>query len=196
MEKKLKKIEKKILKFLEKEDNLREEALKVLREITRKSSYAIKKIHSGDFKKGKKEVENCIKKLKLIKRKLKKYPEIYYQGFLHQAEKEVIEAKATLAIIEKKEIPDIEEFDPVSYLHGICESLGEIRRYLLDSMRKKEKIDFEKYLEIMDEIYTFLLSFQYPDAITRSLRKQIDYARGILEKTRGEITTYYLSGKK
>lgn len=195
MEKKLKRIGKKIWNFLEKEDRVRESSLYKLREILRKSSLSIKKIHQGDFKESKKLINECEKKLKEIKKELKKYPEIYYQGFLHQTEKEVIEAKSVLTIIEKKEVPDIEDFDPVSYLHGICESLGEIRRYVLDRIRKGED-NLEDYLKIMDEIYFFLLNFQFTDSITRSLRKQIDYARGIIEKTRGEITTFYLFRKK
>lgn len=195
MEKKLKRIGKKIWNFLEKEDRVRESSLYKLREILRKSSLSIKKIHQGDFKESKKLINECEKKLKEIKKELKKYPEIYYQGFLHQTEKEVIEAKSVLTIIEKKEVPDIEDFDPVSYLHGICESLGEIRRYVLDKMRRGED-NLEDYLKIMDEIYFFLLNFQFTDSITRSLRKQIDYARGIIEKTRGEITTFYLFRKK
>ncbi|MCM8766827.1 MAG: hypothetical protein NC816_02055 [Candidatus Omnitrophica bacterium] len=196
MKKKLKKLKSKILKFLEDEDKVREESLKVLREITRTAVNSIKKIHQGNLKNSKIEIDNSIKKLKEIKNKLKKYPEIYYQGFLHQSEKEVIEAKALYEIIVNKEIPEINDFDPVSYLHGIAESLGEIRRFILDKMRKGEKENIEKYLEIMDEIYFFILNFQYPDAITRSFRRQIDYARGVIEKTRGEITTYYLFRKK
>lgn len=196
MEKKLEDIRKKIWEFLEEEDKAREKALKNLREILRKSSLSIKKIHQDNLKESKRLIKDCIKKLKKVKENLKKYPEIYYQGFLHQVEKELIEGEITLSIIEKKEIPEPKDFDPISYLHGISESLGEIRRYILDKMRKGSSENLEDYLKIMDEIYFFLLTFDFPDAITRSLRKQIDYARGIIEKTRGEITTYYLFKKK
>ncbi|MCM8772466.1 MAG: hypothetical protein NC926_07315 [Candidatus Omnitrophica bacterium] len=193
---KIGKIKRKILNLLEKEDRVREEGLRSLREITRETANIIRDIHKGDLEKSKIRIGEVVKKLNLIKKKLKKYPEIYYQGFLHQAEKEVIEAKATLNIIEKKEIPEIGNFDPISYLHGLCESLGEIRRYILDRMRENKFDGLEEYLKIMDEIYFFLLNFQYPDAITRTLRKQIDYARNIVEKTRGEITSAYLLRKK
>lgn len=195
MEKKLKKIKEKILKLLEKEDKIREESLRQLREISRDISTSIKNIHYGNLNIASEKIEKNIEKLKEVKKKLKKYPEIYYHGFLHQTEKEVIEAKATLTIIEKKQIPDIEDFDYISYLHGICEAIGEIRRYVLDKMRSGEK-NLEEYLEIMDKIYFFLLNFPYPDAITRSLRRQIDNVRGIIEKTRGEITVYSLINKK
>jgi len=132
----------------------------------------------------------------IFPKKEEKYPEIYYQGFLHQTEKEVIEALTTLKIIKEQDIPEIDSFDPISYLHGISESVGEVRRHLLDKMREGKKCDFENYLKIMDEIYYFLLNFPYNDAITRSLRRQVDYVRTIIEKTRGEITTYYLFKKK
>ncbi|MCM8818801.1 MAG: hypothetical protein NC915_04930 [Candidatus Omnitrophica bacterium] len=196
MKKKLEKIEEKLIKFLDQEDEIREKSLKVLREITRKISSAIKNIHKGQIKESKKDIDACIIKLKKLKKNLKKYPEIYYQGFLHQTEKEVVEAKATLTIIEKKDIPDLDDFDSLSYIHGLAESIGEIRRFILDKMRKEDSKDLDDYLEIMEEIYFFLLNFSYPDAITRSLRKQIDYVRGIVEKTRGEITTFYLFKKK
>ncbi|MCM8804911.1 MAG: haloacid dehalogenase [Candidatus Omnitrophica bacterium] len=196
MERKLKKIGEKIWKFLEEEDRVREKALKSLREISRKTSLSIKKIHQGDLVESKRLIKDCIKKLKRVKENLKKYPEIYYQGFLHQTEKEVIESEITLSIIEKKEISEVGDFDPISYLHGLSESIGEIRRYILDKMRQGETENVEDYLKIMDDIYFFLLTFEFPDAITRSLRKQIDYVRNIVEKTRGEVTTYYLFKKK
>ncbi|MGB9677732.1 MAG: hypothetical protein ACPLZ9_03850 [Candidatus Ratteibacteria bacterium] len=196
MEKKLKKIAEKIYKFLEKEDKIREKSLKNLREILRQSAISIKKIYQGQLKESKEIIEKCIRKLKKVKEDLKKYPEVYYQGFLHQTEKELIEAIITISIIEKKDIPEIGDFDPVSYLHGIAESLGEIRRYILDKMREGSLENIFDYLKIMDNIYFFLLNFQFPDSITRSLRKQIDYARTIIEKTRGEITAYYLLKKK
>ena len=196
MEKKLKKIERKIKKILEEEDEIREKALKDLREILMDSAVSVKLTHKGDFKKAENIINDCIEKLEKIKKILKKYPEIYYQGFLHQTEKEVIEALTTLKIIREKDIPEINSFDPISYLHGISESVGEIRRYLLDRMREGKIDDFEDYLKIMDDIYFFLLNFPYNDSITRSLRRQIDYVRAIIEKTRGEITTYYLFKKK
>ena len=40
----------------------------------------------------------------------------------------------------------------------------------------------------MDEIYSVLVTMDYPDAITNGLRRQTDLARGIIEKTRGDVT--------
>lgn len=198
MREELNKIEKKIIKFLEEEDQIREKSLKFTREIGRTAANSIKKIHQRKFN----EAENLIKKgieiLKDAKKLLKKYPEIYYAGFLHSAEKEIIEALITLSIIRKKEIPNpyTYGFDCISFLHGLCESTGEIKRFILDEIRKGKIFESEKYLEIMDEIYFFLLNFQYPDGITRSLRRQVDYVRKTVESARSEITLAKLTSKQ
>jgi len=188
--KKLEKIREKIETFFKNEDDIRENCIRFCREITRLSSSAIKNIHQGKFKIAEKMLNEGLKILNLTKNNLKNFPEIYFAGFLHSAEKELIEGIVTFNLIYKKEIPNPEKykFDYVSYLHGVAESTGEIRRYLLDNLRRNKTVENEFYLEIMDEIYFFLLSFNYPDAITRSLRKQVDYVRSILEKTRSEIT--------
>ena len=198
MQKNLNKNEKRIIKFLEEEDQTREETLKLTREIGRIAANSIKKIHQRKFS----EAENLIKKgieiLKKAKNLLKNYPEIYYSGFLHSAEKEIIEALITLSIVREKEIPDPYKygFDCVSFLHGLCESTGEIKRFILDEIRKGKTSEPEKYLEVMDEIYFFLLNFQYPDGITRSLRRQIDYVRKTVESARSEITLAKLTCKQ
>lgn len=193
----LDKIAEKIKKFLDEEDAVREQALKSCREIIRLSATAIKKTHQGKLEESEKMINEGREILKLTKEKLGKFPEIYFAGFLHAAEKEIIEASITLCFISNKPLPAPEKynFDSVSYLHGLCESLGELRRYLLDSLRKEKIINSEKYLEIMDEVYYFLIAFHYPDAITRSLRRQVDYVRGILEKTRSDVTSAVIHRK-
>jgi translin len=40
----------------------------------------------------------------------------------------------------------------------------------------------------MDEIYGLLVSMDYPDALTGGLRRSTDSVRGIMEKTRGDLT--------
>jgi len=101
----------------------------------------------------------------------------------------------TLFLIRDKKIPEFKkyDFDIKSFLHGLCESTGEIRRYILDKIRKGKIEGIERYLDIMDEIYYFVLEFQYTDALTRGLRRQVDYMRGIIERTRSEVTSAILS---
>jgi len=192
------KIENKFRKFFEKQENAREKALKFSREIGRISFKAVKKIHEGKLKEAEQDIEKGIEILKKTKEILSEFPEIYYAGFLHSSEKELIEALITLFLIRDKKIPEFKkyDFDIKSFLHGLCESTGEIRRYILDKIRKGEIEGIERYLDIMNEIYYFVLEFQYTDALTRGLRRQVDYMRGIIERTRSEVTSAILSHAK
>jgi translin len=190
-----KKIESKIKKFLQSEDAVREKGLKICREITRLSADSIKKIHQRDMNAAEKGINRGLLLLKEAKATLEKAPEIYYAGFLHHAEKELVEALTTFLLITEKKIPGPDEnnFDYVSYLHGLCESIGELRRYILDEMRTGRTKEAEEILGIMDEIYFLMLNFQFPDGITRSLRRQVDYVRQMLERTRSEVTQAVIS---
>ena len=189
------KIENKFRKFFEKQDGVREKALRFTREIGRISFKAVKKIHEGKLKEAEEDIKKGIEILKKTKKILSEFPEIYYAGFLHSSEKELIEALITLFLIRDKKIPDFEKynFDIKSFLHGLCESTGEIRRYILDKIREGKIDRIESYLDIMDEIYYFVLEFQYTDALTRGLRRQVDYMRGIIERTRSDVTSSILS---
>ncbi len=189
------KIENKFREFFEKQDEVREKALRFTREIGRISFKAVKKIHEGKLKEAEENIEKGLEILKNTKKILSEFPEIYYAGFLHSSEKELIEALITLFLIRDKKIPEFEKynFDIKSFLHGLCESTGEIRRYILDKIREGKIEGIESYLDIMDEIYYFVLEFQYTDALTRGLRRQVDYMRGIIERTRAEVTSAILS---
>ncbi|HOJ40771.1 MAG TPA: haloacid dehalogenase, partial [bacterium] len=136
--------------------------------------------------------------LKKTRKVLVGYPEISFAGFLHNAEKELVEAVVLLRYLSAREIPAPEEFgfDPISYLHGLAESTGELRRYLLDALRRQPDFDGEECLKVMDAIYFFLTNFTFPDALTRSLRRQVDYVRGILEKTRADVTLAVLRSER
>ncbi|MCK9266149.1 hypothetical protein M0P98_04595 [bacterium] len=184
------KLEKKLKTLFDKEDAVREKSLKLSREVGRMAADSIKKIHQRNFKEAEEEIQEALLILKEAKKTLKSCPEIFYAGFLHASEKELAEAVVTFHIIKNGKIPDPDKygFDYKSFLHGMCESNGELRRYMLDEMRKGEIEKCEKMLDMMDDIYYFLLNFQYADAITRSLRRQVDYVRSMLERARSEVT--------
>lgn len=194
----LKNLERKFRNFFEREDTAREESLKLTREIGRLSSKAIMKIHQGKLNQAEKDIQKGIEILKKVKQILKNYPEVYYAGFLHSSEKEIIEAIITLYLIRDGTIPSPEKFnfDIKSFLHGLCESTGEIRRFILDKIREGEIKKIEDYLDLMDEIYYFIAEFQYTDALTRGLRRQVDYMRSIIEKTRADVTSALITFRK
>ena len=76
----------------------------------------------------------------------------------------------------------------MAYLHGLGDAVGELRRYLLDSMRKGDLSRGEEFLAAMDDIYNILVTMDYPDALTGGLRRVTDMVRGVLERTRSDLT--------
>ena len=121
---------------------------------------------------------------------LQEHHDLLHAGFLHDAEKEFAEASTTLAIVTGKSLPDPEPLGVSypAYLNGLGEAVGELRRYLLDNLRRNDISRCEDLLETMDDIYAMLVTMDFPDAVTYGLRRTTDSVRGILEKTRGDLT--------
>ena len=116
--------------------------------------------------------------------------DLLHAGFIHDAQKEFAEASITISIITSRPFPDPESLHVsyAAYLNGMGEAVGELRRYLLDSLRRNDFSRCEEFLSTMDEIYSVLVTVDFPDAITHGLRRTTDSVRGILEKTRGDLT--------
>ena len=119
------------------------------------------------------------------------HPDMLHAGFVHDAEKELTEARITFALITGAEFPTPDEVGvpPSAYLKGMAESIGEMRRHILDLMRKGELARCEELLRAVDDMYYVLVSMDYPDGITFGLRRLTDVARSIIERTRGDFTT-------
>ena len=117
-------------------------------------------------------------------------PDIYYSGYVGNAQTEYAEVSLLRAVLKDSPIPSPHELniDNAAYLNGVGDTIGELRRHILDLIRKGRPADGEKYLDVMDEFYTELMSIDYPDAITHGLRKKTDVARSLIERTRGDLT--------
>lgn len=193
----LENINKKINKKFKALDSAREYAFALHREIIKISSLAIRATHRREFAHAQNLITSAKKKNEELKKNLKKTPEIYYAGFVHDSQKEYAEAQITFALIAGKPIPDHDnlKIDCAAYLNGMGEAVGELRRFILDSLRLSQDTPCENLLSTMDEIYYLLTSVDYPDAITKGLRRTTDIARSLLERTRGDLTTY-LTQKK
>ena len=169
----------------------REAGLSRSREAIRNSANAIRAVHRGEFETAETLAGKAGQQVAEAKTALREHPDILYAGFVHDAEKEYVEARVTLAIIgDKGAIPTPEELGAgiPAYLNGLAESVGELRRYLLDSLRSGDLERCEECLAVMDEIYGALVTFDYPDAMTGGLRRTTDNVRGILERTRGDLS--------
>ena len=187
---KLDKVGSRIKKSLDNKDKSREKGLPLTRKVIRFSSEIIKMAHRGQLQESRKLLEEAGKILREAQKSLEKYPDIYYGGFLQSAEKEYAEATITLALIKKQSLPSPEvlKIGETSYLRGMGEAIGEMRRYILDSIRKDKLSDCERLLGLMDEMYYFLFSFDYPEPLVKGLRRTVDSARGLIERTRADVT--------
>jgi translin len=121
---------------------------------------------------------------------LRDFPEFYFSGYTQDSLKEYIEARLTINLLENKPLPTPEEMrmEYSTYLRGMAETIGEMRRRCLDILRQGYSDEAERLLDVMDEIYAMLVTIDYPDAITYGLRRQTDLVRGIIERTRADLT--------
>ena len=168
----------------------REQALVISRQVIRNSANAIRAVHRNDFSEASCLILEASGLLTETDRIRTDNPEIYYAGFLSDARKEFTEANITLAVISGGDIPDSEKLgvDPPAYLNGMAEVIGELRRYILDSLRSDDIGRCEEFMELMDEIYGILVTVDFPEAVTGGLRRSTDAMRGVLERTRGDLT--------
>ena len=168
----------------------RDQALAQARALTRACSQAIRAVHRDEddtMNEHLGEARNLAESLRSV---LKRHPELYYAGYTQDALKEFVEANATCALIKNQPLPEPHELDVEynTYLNGMAEVIGELRRRSLDLLRHGYSAEVERLLTTMDDIYSILVTMDYPDAITNGLRRQTDIARSIIERTRGDIT--------
>jgi len=177
-------------KTLAVKDAARERALQLCREALRYSTDAIRAVHRGEYEKGKDLLASARLLLKELHKTLSKHRELFDAGFVYNAEKEYAEGCITHAVIAGGTFPDPDELgiSYAAYLNGLGEAVGELRRHLLDCTRRGEISRCEELLGTMDDIYGVLVTMDFPDAITGGLRRTTDIVRGILEKTRGDLT--------
>ncbi len=168
----------------------RETALPLCREAIRFSANAIRAVHRGEFDLAGELAGKAGAQLATAKSSLADQPDIYYAGFVHDAQKEYAEASITLALIAGRAFPTPESLDVElpAFLNGMGEAVGELRRHLLDTLRSGDVEQCELWLTAMDDMYSVMVTIDYPDAMTGGLRRTTDSVRGILEKTRGDLT--------
>lgn len=171
-------------------DEAREKTLQICREVIRHSANAIHTIHqqnSAEAAKLLKAARSLLQEINLI---LEKHTDLLYSGFVHDAQKEFAEGNITLALVTGKPLPEPKSLGVSypAYLNGLGEAIGELRRYLLDSLRRDDLTRCEELLAKMDEIYGVLVTMDFPEAITYGLRRTTDIARGVLERTRADLT--------
>ncbi len=168
----------------------RDQALTEARQLTRACSLAIRAVHRDDVEVMEGHLADAHKLADKLRGELANYPDLFYAGYTQDALKEFVEANVTCALIQNQALqtPEDLQVEEATFLNGLAEVVGELRRRILDILRSGYSKEAERLLGYMDEIYSVLVTMDYPDAITNGLRRQTDLARGIIEKTRGDVT--------
>jgi translin len=180
----------KIRSILDARFSAREKAITGSRKVIRASANGIRALHRGEWEKAGELIGEASDLLDQIMDALVEQPEMRRAGFVSDAAKEYAEARITEAIFAGKTVPTFEDLgiDPVPYLHGLGEAVGEMRRHMLDLLRDEKIDEAEATLEEMDAIVDALAGIDYPDGMTNSLRRTTDVSRSLVERSRSDLT--------
>ena len=171
--------------------NARELALKNCRRIIQGSSKAIRALHRGERAVAEELLVEVRTLIAEAQAPLTDHQDIYHAGFFYDAVKEYAEAEATAALLAGDPLPlpaDL-SMHSVPYLKGLGEAVGELRRRLLDQLRTGRLAEAEGTFADMEAVHDLLTSLDYPDGMTRGLRRTTDVARSLIERSRADLTT-------
>jgi len=168
----------------------RDRALTQARTLTRHCANAIRAVHRDEGALALQHLDEARQLVQSLRDNLKGLPELFYAGYTQDALKEYAEAALVYALINDHDFPEPQDLllEPATYLQGLAEAVGELRRRVLDMLLKDKASEAGQLLGEMDDIYAILVTMDYPDAITGGLRRLTDVARGIIERTRGDYT--------
>ena len=175
----------------------REEALSLSRELVRTSANSIRATHRAHSEQARALLERADELARSLIVYRERRPDIFFTGYVQDSLKEFAEARSVYALVGGEPVPDAEELDIpwAPYLNGLGEAVGELRRHCLDLLREGKTPRAQETLEAMDSIYSVLVTIDYPDALTGGLRRTTDMVRGILERTRADLTTAVIQGR-
>jgi translin len=172
----------------------REKALPACRRVIRASGSSIRAVHRLEPERAAELADEAEAALREAQDALQGFPSVKNAGFLHDAEKEYVEARTVAVLIDGSPVPGPDELavDPAAWMRGLAEAASELRRHLLDRLRDGDLARGEELLAVMDDAYDALVVIDFPDAITNGLRRTLDALRAVLERTRGDVTTTVL----
>jgi translin len=178
---------------LEVKQKSRDRALVDSRQIVRHAATCIRALHRGEFDKANESLQQGRAMVAATRAELAEHPDLYWTGYVQDSQKEIAEAHLVAAIVQDRDLPAPRDIgvENAPFLNGLAEAASEMRRYALDRIRKGSDADMteaERVLQAMDDIYTALITVDFPDAITGGLRRTTDSLRAVLERTRGDLT--------
>jgi translin len=171
-------------------NQVRDATLNRSRELIRLCSLSIRATHRHEWEEANALLASTREAAAVMVGDLTAYADLNDAGYTQDALKELVEAHVLYAFVRDQDLPGPVELGVPSaaYLNGLAEAASELRRYVLDLIRLGRTAEGEPYLALMDEVYSHLIAIDFPDALTGGLRRTTDMLRGVLERTRGDLT--------
>jgi len=168
----------------------RDTALRHSRTLVRYCANTIRAIHRGEMEQAQGLLAQAEETAAALRAVVADDPDLCFAGYTQDGLKEFVEANVLLALVTGAPLPTPEalQVEASTYLRGLAEAATELRRTILDIIREDHSEQAERLLEAMDEIYSLLVTIDFPDAITGGLRRSTDVVRGVRERTRGDLT--------
>jgi translin len=171
-------------------NDLRDETLRASRALVRSCANSIRAIHRHEWGEAEMLLAQARADAEAMVTPLATHRSLYMAGYTQDALKELVEAHVVFAVVRGGVLPNPADLFVTgsTYLRGLSEAATEMRRFVLDLMRRGQVAEAEPFLEFMDEVYSLLVTVDFPDAITDGLRRHTDVLRTVVERTRGDLT--------
>jgi translin len=182
----LEEIGKELERFLDEKERMREDMLRRSRDILKLSARTIAAMHRGAFVEG--DVLHIRDMTHSLREDLKEHKDIWHSGALENALQEAAEVAIVHAMVKGERLPHPDDIDVTypAYLLGLCDAVGELRRFTLSALKEGDIKSAERDLDRMEQVYLVIMQFHYPQAIVPVKVKQ-DQVRGIIERTRSDV---------
>ncbi|HUN22608.1 MAG TPA: haloacid dehalogenase [Anaerolineales bacterium] len=176
---------------LEAKHQLRERALSYSRTLIRQCAESIRATHRAEYAEARQRLAEAQHTAQTLQETAQGHADLFASGYTQDALKEWVEANLVFTLLQNLPTPTPTDLvvETATYLNGLAEAATELRRRILDILRHGHSTEAERLLGVMDEIYSLLVTMDFPDALTNGLRRQTDIVRGVLERTRGDLTT-------
>ena len=180
-----------IIAYLAKKQKSFDSVTDLTRSLIRNAAPAITQLHNGDKSAAKKTMASAYGD---VKKAVKFGAEFEY--YTRQACQEYAEARIFYGIVDKGVVPSQRETDvnQEAYLLGLMDVMGELKREILEELRKGGEDRAEAYFENMKQIYDTTRSVRFAEAVLSGFRRKQDTARIQLESAGSEILSFKKRG--
>ncbi|NPD89614.1 MAG: haloacid dehalogenase [Asgard group archaeon] len=178
-------------------DSIREEIIKLSRKVVRNAGQSIENFHNKNYEQSKEKLLMAKDSLSEVKNYLKRYATFQQIGLVGVAMQEYAEAKLLFELITNNKFPSFEEIgiDEQSYILGVADLIGELRRHVLEKLVEGQIDDAKKFYEIMKKLYGSFLQIDYGKNLIPEFRRKKDTARVLVERTLSDLFVA-VQGKK